>query len=48
MRIWSFYTDDIVHTAKNKEASIDIVGTLKKFLKDKKLSIKRENKDYSI
>ena len=42
-RIWSLaYADDLILLAKNKEAVTDMMGTLRRFLKDRKLDLNVE------
>jgi hypothetical protein len=42
-RIWSLaYTDDSILISKNKEAMVDMMGTLRRFLKDRKIELNVE------
>jgi len=43
IRIWSLaYTDDIVLVANNREAMQDMMGSFRKFLKERKLELSVE------
>lgn len=40
IRIWSLaYADDIVLVAKNRDAIVDMMGTFRRFLRDRKLEL---------